>query len=244
MTSFTTFPFIDYFLTPPPLRGQFYTLSVDKNRHFLTPFPPHLVHVVIEWLLNNPLHFFSRANAVNVEAFVRNADECKKSCSNNVDCGYFKYFEAGDAKQPLFCYHLKKCAPRVIRRAECPLERNNYIDHFLFVPTQTDCRQKCQDHTECRFWYWYPIDYSPAPLYCYLYRSCEGGADEQVWNHFSSRSFSDLNVIGLDANVIFQTIGMVIGGRHPGFYFLDEAETSDLVGTNTKPHYYIVGPAR
>ena len=66
----------------------------------------------------------------------------------------------------------------------------------------------------------------------------------QVWNHFSSRSFSDLNVIGLDANVIFQTIGMVIGGRHPGFYFLDEAETSDLVGTNTKPHYYIVGPSQ
>ena len=52
---------------------------------------------------------------------------------------------------------------------------------------------------------------------------------------FSSRSFS-----GLD-NVIFQTIGMVIGGRHPGFYFLDETETSDLVGTITKQHYYIVG---
>jgi len=146
----------------------------------------------------------TKENVVNVEAFVRNAEECKKSCSDNIDCGYFKYFEAGDDKKPLFCYHLKKCAPRVIRRAECPLERNNYIDHFLFVPTQTDCRQKCQDHTECRFWYWYPIDYSPAPLYCYLYRSCEGGADEQ-------------------------TIGMVIGGRHPGFYFLDETETSDLV---------------
>ena len=27
---------------------SFYTLSVDKNRHFLTPSPPHLVHVVIE----------------------------------------------------------------------------------------------------------------------------------------------------------------------------------------------------
>ena len=51
-------------------------------------------------------------------------------------------------------------------------------------------------------------------------------------------------MIGLDANVIFQTIGMVIGGRHPGFYFLDEAETSDLVGKNTKPHYYIVGPSQ
>jgi hypothetical protein len=122
----------------------------------------------------------SRENTVNVEAFVRNADECKMSCSENTDCGYYQYFASNDDKQPLMCYHLRKCAPRVIRRSECPLERNNYIDHFLFVRTQTACRQKCQDQTECRFWYWYPIDYSPAPLYCYLYRSCEGGADEQV----------------------------------------------------------------
>ena len=41
--------------TPPPsawgfytVFDSFYTLSVDKNRHFLTPSPPHLVHVVIE----------------------------------------------------------------------------------------------------------------------------------------------------------------------------------------------------
>ena len=27
---------------------SFYTLSLDKNRHFLTPSPPHLFHVVIE----------------------------------------------------------------------------------------------------------------------------------------------------------------------------------------------------
>lgn len=166
-----------------------------------------------------------RENTVNVEAFVRNADECKNSCSHNVDCGYFKYFEASDEKQPLFCYHLKKCAPRVIRRSECPLERNNYIDHFLFVPTQTDCRQKCQDHTDCRFWYWYPIDYSPAPLYCYLYRSCEGGADEQVLFYISSRGFANFPT----PDHPFQTIGWVIGGRHPGFYFLAETETSDLV---------------
>ena len=33
---------------PPPCVDSFYTLSVDKNRHFLTPSPPHLVHVVIE----------------------------------------------------------------------------------------------------------------------------------------------------------------------------------------------------
>jgi hypothetical protein len=30
---------------------SFYSLSMDKNRHFLTPLPPHLVHVVIEWPL-------------------------------------------------------------------------------------------------------------------------------------------------------------------------------------------------
>ena len=33
---------------PPPCADIFYALSVDKNRHFLTPSPPHLVHVVIE----------------------------------------------------------------------------------------------------------------------------------------------------------------------------------------------------
>ena len=36
------------FLTHPPCMDSFYILSMDKNRHFLTPSPPHLVHVVIE----------------------------------------------------------------------------------------------------------------------------------------------------------------------------------------------------
>ena len=39
---------------------SFYTLSVDKNRHFLTPSPPHIVHVVIKWplILNNQSSIF------------------------------------------------------------------------------------------------------------------------------------------------------------------------------------------
>ena len=41
-------PFFD-----PLIVDSFYTVSVDKNRHFLTPSPPHLVHVVIEWPLND-----------------------------------------------------------------------------------------------------------------------------------------------------------------------------------------------
>ena len=36
------------FLTPSLCVDSFYTLSVDKNRRFLTPSPPHLIHVVIE----------------------------------------------------------------------------------------------------------------------------------------------------------------------------------------------------
>ena len=35
----------------PPNAWTIYTLSVDKNIHFLTPSPPHLLHVVIEWPL-------------------------------------------------------------------------------------------------------------------------------------------------------------------------------------------------
>ena len=42
-------PFFDP--PPPSCVDSFYTLSVDKNGHFLTPSPPHLVHVVIEWPL-------------------------------------------------------------------------------------------------------------------------------------------------------------------------------------------------
>ena len=43
------------FLHPPPRPpcvDSLFTLSVDKNRHFLTPSPPHLVQVVIECPLN------------------------------------------------------------------------------------------------------------------------------------------------------------------------------------------------
>ena len=39
---------------------SFYTLCVDKNRHFLTPSPPHLVHLVIECPLKDDC--FSKNN--------------------------------------------------------------------------------------------------------------------------------------------------------------------------------------
>ena len=56
---------------------------------------------------------------------------------------------------------------------ECPLEKNNYIDHKMFVQSDQECLSLCQESVECRFYYWYPIDYSPKPMYCYLFRRCE-----------------------------------------------------------------------
>ena len=55
--STTTWTEFCHFLTPPPCVDSFYTLSVDKNRHFLTPSPPHLVHVVIECPLISPFTY-------------------------------------------------------------------------------------------------------------------------------------------------------------------------------------------
>ena len=48
--STTTWTEFCYFLTPPPLRGQFLYPECGQNQTFL-PTPPHLVHVVIEWPL-------------------------------------------------------------------------------------------------------------------------------------------------------------------------------------------------
>jgi len=42
-----------------------------------------------------------RENTVKVEAFVRTADDCKMSCSDNYLCGYYKHFPSDDEKQPL-----------------------------------------------------------------------------------------------------------------------------------------------
>ena len=45
-----------HFLTPPlPLRGQFLYPMRGQKQNFLTPSPPHPVHVVIECTLRNML---------------------------------------------------------------------------------------------------------------------------------------------------------------------------------------------
>ena len=85
--------------------------------------------------------WLGRENTVAVEAFVRSSSSCRDTCASNGNCGYYKYFDSGDQRQPLMCYHLKSCSRRVIRDRECPLEPNNYIDHTLFVKDSQECRE-------------------------------------------------------------------------------------------------------
>ena len=46
-----------------------------------------------------------------------------------------------------------------------------------------------------RYYWHYPIEHSDAPLYCYLYKQCAAGDKEPE-------------------------VAMVVGGRHPGHYFI------------------------
>ena len=55
-----------------------------------------------------------------------------------------------------------------------------------------------------RYYYWYPISYSSAPLYCYLFRQCASLDDEP-------------------------TVSLIMGGRHPGHYFMDKDDFNDIV---------------
>lgn len=149
----------------------------------------------------------SKENTIGVVAFIEKEEDCIISCSKNEMCSFYKYHPADDEKMPMMCYHLRSCVPKLVKRSECPLEKNNYIDHRLFVQSDRLCREICSETPECRFYYWYPIDYSPSPLYCYLFRSCIQGGEEPM-------------------------TALIAGGRHPGQYFLHGGETVDFLVNN------------
>ena len=67
--------------------------------------------------------------------------------------------------------------------------------------------------TYVRYYYWYPISYSAAPLYCYLFRQCASKDDEPC-------------------------VALIMGGRHPGHYFMDKDDFNDIV-TRTEVSYVI-----
>ena len=112
-----------------------------------------------------------------------------------------------DADTPEFCYLLSSCSKRIIDNHLCTVGQNNLLDVKLFTPSLAACRDHCERTTECRYYYWYPISYSSAPLYCYLFRQCAIKDDEP-------------------------TVALVMGGRHPGHYFMDSDDFNDIVTRN------------
>ena len=67
-----------------------------------------------------------------------------------------------------------------------------------------ECKEFCQDTPDCRYYWWYPIERSEYPLYCYLFRQCAAQDEEPQ-------------------------VSLILGGRHPGHYFLAEEEHNDVV---------------
>ncbi len=123
-------------------------------------------------------------------------------------CGYYKYFmeaaEDDGESRGQFCYLLSSCAKRMIDHINCPLGRNNFLEVKFFVPSLEICAEHCRASEGCRYYWWYPIENSESPLYCYLFQQCAASDQEPE-------------------------AALVIGGRHPGHYFLTEEEHNDLI---------------
>ena len=51
---------------------------MDKNRHFLTPSPPRLVHVVIEWPLRSQKHCAQNDHMICAKLTAKNPKNHKR----------------------------------------------------------------------------------------------------------------------------------------------------------------------
>lgn len=110
----------------------------------------------------------------------------------------------GESSRGQFCYLLNSCSKRMIDNIQCPLGQNNFLEVKLFVPKLESCAEECRQTEGCRYYWWHPIENSEAPLYCYLFQQCAASDKEPE-------------------------AALVIGGRHPGHYFLTEDEHNDLI---------------
>jgi len=172
----------------------------------------------------------SKENCLGIRPFVSNEGDCQKMCQKSRKCGYYKYIEdkanveegssevvpkgrqiaisrLSGADTPEFCYLLRSCSKRIIDNVLCTIGENNFLDVKLFTPDLSACRDHCENTEGCRYYYHYPISYSAAPLYCYLFQQCAAKDDEPE-------------------------VALVMGGRHPGHYFMDSDDFNDVVTRN------------
>jgi hypothetical protein len=175
----------------------------------------------------------SSETCVGLHAWVSSARQCERLRQENRECASYRveiggedqgegglahsqeqiYFPSpGDnaLSAPSLCYLLSSCSQRIVTHRQCTLGRNNFLDLKFFTPSLSACRSYCLSVAGCRYlvlltqpatlsmpryYYHHPVHYSPAPLYCYLYRQCAGDDQEPG-------------------------VALVLGGRHPGQYFI------------------------
>ncbi len=92
----------------------------------------------------------------------------------------------------------------------------------MFVTDLEECAEHCREVEGCRYYWWNPIEYSEAPRYCFLYQQCAPSDKEPEVRvlviYFGLLSFTN-----------FFQVAMLMGGRHPGHYFMTKNEHNDLV---------------
>eukprot|EP00096_Caligus_rogercresseyi_P005548 TRINITY_DN2131_c0_g1_i2.p1 TRINITY_DN2131_c0_g1~~TRINITY_DN2131_c0_g1_i2.p1 ORF type:complete len:555 (+),score=117.14 TRINITY_DN2131_c0_g1_i2:130-1794(+) len=166
----------------------------------------------------------SRENTIDVVPFVQVESECQIRCQEERDCGYYKYAtsegdpdnEGGDedssALEPRssrseFCYLLRSCAKRMVEKSKCVLGKNNFLDVKFFVQSTDACQKHCLEVEGCRYYWWYSIQESEYPMYCFLFRQCADSDTEPE-------------------------VALILGGRHPGHHFISSKDANDVVSRN------------
>ncbi len=108
------------------------------------------------------------------------------------------------------CYHLRKCSPRVIRRTSCPLERNNYIDHFLFTKTPEDCKKKYI----CLIYVYLHITHTHTHMFALSTHLCTKKLYMKASKHKIMSMLRSFNVVlsHFKACLIFDIVPIPVGG--------------------------------
>ena len=86
-------------------------------------------------------------NSALFRLFTQSDGQCRAICEDTPDC-----------RSVVRTHHGDQCTlTRPVKVTDCTPDHINTKRHFFWTFFY-------------RFYYWYPIDYSPSPLYCYLFR--------------------------------------------------------------------------
>jgi len=112
----------------------------------------------------------SKATCIGIMPHIPSKEHCHTLCMDTVDCSVYTYLSGTES--PDVCSLYSSCSDDQVTNTPCPITLENILAVKLFTQNREQCRDMCRGRRGCRYYYWYPISYSPAPLYCYLYSHC------------------------------------------------------------------------